>query len=106
MVNNRQINIRNAFNGRISGHLFEELLVLLCHSFTAIQQSTLKKELKLALNTNQYIVVYNFTEDYSLILQDKVQLFHWNNAQATIHPFVIYFKNADNTLIHTSYMLL
>jgi hypothetical protein len=28
-------------------------------------------------------------------LQDEAQGFHWNNAQATIHSFVIYFKKSD-----------
>jgi hypothetical protein len=28
-------------------------------------------------------------------LQVVTQGFHWNNAQATIHPFVIYVKKSD-----------
>jgi hypothetical protein len=28
-------------------------------------------------------------------LEDEAQRFHWHNAQATIHPFVIYFKKSD-----------
>jgi hypothetical protein len=28
-------------------------------------------------------------------LQDEAQWFHWSNAQATIHSFVIYFKKSD-----------
>jgi hypothetical protein len=28
-------------------------------------------------------------------LQDGAQGFQWNSAQATIHPFVIYFKKSD-----------
>jgi hypothetical protein len=37
--------------------------------------------------------------NYSLVLQDDAQGFHWNNAQATIHPFLFNFKksNALNT---------
>ena len=33
--------------------------------------------------------------------QDVIQFFHWNNTQATIHPFVIYYKQ-DGTLKHKS----
>jgi hypothetical protein len=36
---------------------FEKLQVLVCHSLTAIQQSTFQTELKLALNMNEYTVV-------------------------------------------------
>jgi hypothetical protein len=32
---------------------------------------------------------------YSFVLWDEAQEFHWNNAQAAIHPFVIYFKKSD-----------
>jgi hypothetical protein len=85
---------------------FEKLQVLLCHSFTAIQQSTFQNELKLALTTNEYRVVCDFAENYSFVAQDEVQPFHWNNASDTIHPYGIYFKNADNTLGHTSYVVI
>jgi hypothetical protein len=67
--------------------------------------TTFQNELKLALNTNVYTVC-DFTENYSFILQDEVQTFHWKNAQTTIQPFEIYFKNADITLSHASYMAI
>jgi hypothetical protein len=45
------------------------------------------------------VVLCNFAENYSFVLQDGAKGFHWNNAQATIHPsihpFVIYFKKSD-----------
>jgi hypothetical protein len=41
------------------------------------------------------VVLCDFTENYSIVLQDKAQGFHWNNAQATIHTSVIYFKKSD-----------
>ena len=33
----------------------------------------------------------DFSENYSFVLQDATQSFHWNNSQATIHPFVAYY---------------
>ena len=35
----------------------------------------------------------DFSENYmySFVLQDASQGFHWNNTQATIHPFVAYY---------------
>jgi hypothetical protein len=41
------------------------------------------------------VVLCKFAENYSFILQDEAQGFHWNNAQATIRLFVIYFKKSD-----------
>jgi hypothetical protein len=49
------------------------------------------KELKCNLQSGEFVVLYDFAENYSFVLQG----FHWNNAQATIHPFVIYFKKSD-----------
>jgi hypothetical protein len=53
------------------------------------------KELKCDLQSGEFVVLCDFTEHYSFVLQDGAQGFHWNNAQATIHPFVIYFKKSD-----------
>jgi hypothetical protein len=36
-----------------------------------------------------------FTENCSFFLQDEAQGFYTNSAQATIHPFVICFKESD-----------
>lgn len=33
-----------------------------------------------------------------MFLQDAVQGWHWPNAQCTIHPFSIYFKDANDAL--------
>jgi hypothetical protein len=74
--------------------LLEKLLLLLLHSFTATQQAMFLKELKCNLQSGEFVVLCDFTENYSFVLQDEAQ-FHWNNAQATIHPFVIYFKKSD-----------
>jgi hypothetical protein len=41
------------------------------------------------------VVLCDFAENYYFILQDGAQGFNWNNAQATIHPFVIYSKKSD-----------
>ena len=35
----------------------------------------------------------DFAENYSFAVQVGVQGFHWNNSEATLHPFVIYFKD-------------
>ena len=38
------------------------------------------------------MIMFDFAENYSFMVQDEVQGFHWNNAQATLHPFLIYSR--------------
>lgn len=75
--------------------LFESLPKLLRHSFIAKQQSAYLKQLKDNILPDEYIVICDFAENYSFVLQDAVQGFHWNNAQATIHPIIIYYRGED-----------
>ena len=35
-------------------------------------------------------------ENYGYIAQDTVQTYHWNNSYATLHPFVVYYKDEEN----------
>jgi hypothetical protein len=51
------------------------------------------KEIKSSLQAGEIIVLEDFSENYSFIIQDAAQGFHSNNQQATIHPSVSYFKN-------------
>jgi hypothetical protein len=64
MVNSSKININNfnSFSKEFLDTVFEELQVLLHHSFTAIQQPTFQNELKSALNINEYNFASDFTE--------------------------------------------
>jgi len=83
----------------------EKLTNLLKHSFIARKQSDFYKELKLKLRFNEIAVICDFSENYSFVIQDEVQSFHWNNVQATLHPFVIYYSK-DNNIEHTSFVVI
>ena len=41
------------------------------------------------------IVLLDFVQNYSFIIQDAVQGHHWVNSQATLYPFVIYYTSED-----------
>ena len=69
----------------------EKLEHLLPHSFVAMQQASFYKDCKSTLQPGELLVNADFSENYSFILQDAAQGFHWNNSQATIHPFVAYY---------------
>ena len=50
-------------------------------------------------------MIGDFSENYSFILQDASQGYHWNNVQATVHPFVAYYVESGK-LLHVSYVVL
>ena len=52
----------------------------------------------------EILVTVDFSENYSFILKDVAQGFHWNNSQATLHPFVAYF--VDRELRHLNYVII
>lgn len=69
------------------------LQILKRHDYITKQQSTFCREKKDALNDGEIMILGDFAENYSFILQDAAQGYHWNNAQATLHPFVCYYKD-------------
>ena len=83
----------------------EKLEKLLPHSFIAKQQSQFQSELKSDLQVGEFLVIGDFSENYSFVLQDAAQGFHWNNLQATIHPFVAYYADSGK-LQHISYVVI
>ena len=50
-------------------------------------------------------MVGDFSENYSYVVQDAAQGFHWNNSQCTIHPFVAYYRSSDGVQ-HQSYCFI
>lgn len=85
--------------------LCDKLEKLKCHSFIASQQSAFQSELKEKLKPGEFLVICDFSENYSFVLQDAAQGFHWNNAQATIHPFVAYYKE-EGTVCNVSFAVI
>ena len=83
----------------------EKFRQLIPHSFIAIQQALFFNESKSTLKPGEVLVQADFSENYSFVLQDASQGFHWNNSQATIHPFVIYFKQSEKKQ-HLSYVII
>ena len=82
----------------------EKLQQLIPHSFIATQQASFFTECKSTLKPNELLVQADFSENYSFILQDSSQGFHLNNSQATVRPFVVYYKNLEEER-HLSYVV-
>lgn len=83
----------------------EQLVGLKKHSFIASQQSKYYKHLKENIQEDEAVVSLDFSENYSFIVQDEAQSFHWNNDQATVHPFAVYY-NEKGKIKYTSFVII
>jgi hypothetical protein len=75
-------------------NLVSKILELTRHHFTAKQQTRYLKESKENLQSDQCIILADFSENnYSFIPQDVKQGSHWANNQAILHPFIVHIKD-------------
>ena len=68
---------------------------LSCHHYIAKHQSQHLKALKSDLKEGEFTILMDFAENYSFLVQEAVQDFHWENSQATVHPFVVYYRENE-----------
>ena len=80
----------------------EQLELLVRHDFVSRMQSEYLKNLKVTLRPGEVIVLGDFAENYAMVTQDEIQSHHWGKVQATIHPFVAYWREGNETQ-HLSY---
>ena len=76
----------NNFLDKLASMFFE----LTEHHFIAKKQSKFLTVKKVSLKFDEVILILDFAENYLFVVQDCV---HWNNAQATIHPFILHYLN-------------
>lgn len=86
--------------------LLQALTNLLRHSYIAKQQSKYFKDVKEKLSPGHFIIICDFAQNYSFVIQDEIQGYHWNNEQATLHPFVYYYKDETGDLKSGSYVAI
>ena len=60
---------------------------------TCVVSISFFETIKEQINGNEIIVLLDFAESYSFLVQDTVQGYHWENCQATLCPLSVYFKN-------------
>lgn len=72
--------------------LIEKTDKLASHHFIAKHQAKYLRSLKQNLSRSECIVLLDFAENYSFLVQDAAQGYHWDNSQCTLHPCVIYFR--------------
>lgn len=77
---------------------FETLLKqIIYHDFVSQKQSQYFSKRKTDLDENEVLIVCDFSENYTFIIQDAIQSYHWSNKQCTIHPFALYWKEANES---------
>ncbi|CAF4238702.1 unnamed protein product, partial [Rotaria magnacalcarata] len=86
--------------------LSAKITLLTRHHYIATSQSLYLKELKQNLKSDEIVLIGDFSENYSFVIQDEIQSFHWTNEQATVHPFVLYYKNDLGQTAHKSYCFI
>lgn len=76
---------------------FAEMLTQLkTHDFLSKQQAQYFRELKSSLSPQEAVVVMDFAENYSFILQHAPQSHHLVNAQATVNPVIYFIEQGNN----------
>lgn len=82
-----------------------KMTTLLPHSFISKEQACFMKTLKATLEHDEFLIVCDFAENCSFVIQDAAPGFHWNNNQATIYPVVVYYRIND-TVSHKSLVIV
>ena len=75
---------------------------LTTHSYISKSQSKYLKNLKENLQRDEVIVLGDFAENYQFVTQDEIQGYHWNCAQCTLHPIMVYYKDIGGSLLSHS----
>src|SRR5258705_1849904 len=65
------------------------------HHFISKHQQRFLQNMKQEVAQNTCIMLADFAENYHFVVQDEVQGYHWNRQQATLHPFVAYYKGSE-----------
>lgn len=60
--------------------------------FIAEKQAEYFRTTRDSSRDGEVLVVVDFSENYSFVYQESVQGVHYNNNQATVHPFAAYNK--------------
>ena len=78
--------------------LSQKVVHLTRHHYVAQKQALYLNHLKESITPSECIIVGDFSENFSFIVQDAAQGYHWDTTQATLHPFVVYFRDENATL--------
>lgn len=79
---------------------------LTTHHFIARNQSASFVQRKEKIDYESCVLVSDFSENYSFIIQDSVQGYYWANDQAKVLPFMAYMKRLDGSIFNMSIAII
>ena len=83
-------------------YLSRQIKSLTVHHYRAWAQSGYFSRLKDTVLDGEVVVQGDFAENYSFVVQDEAQGFHWDTSQCTVHPYVAYWR-VQGKLHHQSF---
>lgn len=78
---------------------FSDIVKLKKHHYISETQKYCFIYLRDNLDYGEGLMNMDFSENFTFIAQDSVQASYYNNIQATIHPFVLYYRSNDGMSI-------
>ena len=86
-------------------HFLSTISRLRIHDFIAKMQAQFLRDTKDNLQQGDILAITDFSENYSFVIQDEIQSFHWTNLQATVHPFACYYRD-EHQLHHLCFLII
>jgi hypothetical protein len=72
------------------------------HHYIARAQSAFFVKYKEEITQESCVLISDFSENFSFIIQDCVQGYYWMNQKATVLPFLAYLKNGEGEICSAS----
>lgn len=86
-------------------NLSRNIWKLSIQKFVRQKQAAYIRNLKESLLRNEILIIGDFAENYTCIVQDSIQAAYFSATQVTLHPFVAYY-NTTNALTSQCYCIL
>lgn len=87
--------------------IYKDIVDITLHHFIADTQKRYLSYCKNNLANDTAIVLMDFPENYSFIIQQSVQTSYYNNNQATVHPICLYYKEEKGReLLNKNYCII
>ena len=77
--------------------LSQDVYQLTLHHFISKHQGYSFSEAKKHIKTDEAVVQLDFAENYTMVIQNASQSSYFDGKQATLHPYIVYCKEGDET---------
>jgi len=78
----------------------DEIAAFVTHVERVALQYKCVKQMKDELHENHALIQMDFSENYACQEIEEIQYVYWNGSKVTLHPTIIYFKDANNTTVY------